>query len=376
MARRDWMNTWKYYTRPLTTYPWVEKSFDVSNYDVFFSMNHGWPLPRVSDAGGMWKYEKYRDTPLVAFVPPNALDRFYGSVTTNPPRGWTLSNPREPGATELDSFGTTAISRVEPTNPSMDMTVALGELVKDGFPAVSGASLLSERAKIARSAGSEYLNVEFGWKPLVSEVRSFAHAVKNSDRIFNQYRKDSGNQIRRRYALPSTQNITRQEHTTVPLLPADAGSAPGFAFQRIGERMWFSGAFKYHIPTSDSQIAKFQDWSTKADRILGARITPEDLWNLAPWSWAADWFGNTGDVMHNVSALGHDGLVMRYGYVMCHTWSDMTVSATYKGHHVSRKWLWERKHRAKATPYGFGVDPSSFSARQVAVLAALGLSRT
>lgn len=108
-------------------------------------------------------------------------------------------------------------------------------------------------------------------------------------------------------------------------------------------------------------------------------MTPEVLWELAPWSWAVDWFSNTGDVIHNISTLGYDGLVMEYGYMMTHTQYDRRVEATalVNGVSVSARTVSRRetKRRTVATPYGFGIDDTTLSPRQLAILAALGLSR-
>jgi hypothetical protein len=82
--------------------------------------------------------------------------------------------------------------------------------------------------------------------------------------------------------------------------------------------------------------------------------------------------------MHNVSALGRDGLVMQYGYVMSHRIRDTYMTApSYVGNdllsrHIKVVW----KKRRAATPYGFGVDLSTLSKRQVAILVALGLSKS
>jgi len=82
--------------------------------------------------------------------------------------------------------------------------------------------------------------------------------------------------------------------------------------------------------------------------------------------------------MHNVSALGRDGLVMQYGYVMHentrHLYANASSTQYSSSASVHVKDLFQV--RTAATPYGFGVDLKSLSAKQIAILAALGLSRT
>jgi hypothetical protein len=121
---------------------------------------------------------------------------------------------------------------------------------------------------------------------------------------------------------------------------------------------------------------KFQDWMSMTDHLLGVKVTPETVWNIAPWSWAADWFANTGDIMTNISNLGKDGLVMQYGYSMMERVLRSESKARFDGILTKRTQETVHKRRMPATPYGFGVNLSTLSPKQVAIIAALGLSRS
>jgi hypothetical protein len=123
-------------------------------------------------------------------------------------------------------------------------------------------------------------------------------------------------------------------------------------------------------------------FAAQADHLMGIRLTPETVWNLAPWSWAVDWFTNTGDIIHNISAFARDSLVMKYGYIMSHDHLDgycvMPGGTNFNGNITggSVTYLRDRKKRFPASPYfGFGTT-GSLSAGQKAILLALGLSRT
>jgi hypothetical protein len=281
---------------------------------------------------------------------------------------------------QLDQAGTTAIARCEPTNPIFDAATFIGELRDGGIPKAPGLQAIAslrERTAVAKAAGSEYLNVEFGWKPLVSDLRNLSRAVHESHQIMSSYRKGSGKKIRRAFSFPP-ENSTRQYKGAMLPIPSQVNAfLTGYETSHKTSSVWFSGAFRYWLPTSDSQMNKFEDFKQKAAKLYGARLTPETVWNLTPWSWAADWFTSTGDVLHNISALGHDGLVMQYGYIMAQTEHERVrvgtdgVGTTVS--HIKRDVI---KQRRAATPYGFGANLSSLSGKQVAVLAALGLSRS
>lgn len=73
---------------------------------------------------------------------------------------------------ELAAMGRFAISQVAPTKSLFDMASFVGEL-REGLPhAVGFASTSRGRTSAARSAGGEYLNVQFGWKPLANDAKS------------------------------------------------------------------------------------------------------------------------------------------------------------------------------------------------------------
>jgi hypothetical protein len=115
---------------------------------------------------------------------------------------------------------------------------------------------------------------------------------------------------------------------------------------------------------------------------VGADPSPETIWNLAPWSWALDWFSNTGSVVQNISSFQSDGHVLAYGYMMEHSSSTDTYSldgcTLTNGQPLEIPVFTlttEVKKRRKANPYGFGVRWDGLSAFQYSILAALGITR-
>jgi hypothetical protein len=308
------------------------------------------------------------------FAPGGTIGYTFGSAVP-----WT-SNQGSDG--DLNAFGTSAIARSIPTNPVFSAATALGELRRDGLPSLPGLTARDQTA-LSRKAGSEYLNIEFGWLPLVRDIRTFAFAVRNSHKLISQYVKDSDKKIRRRTGGPRF-SATGLAFGSGNLYPAAANINTSFRADEVVEtKYWFSGAFRYHVPMGSSNWDKLRRYEQLSNYLLGTRITPEVLWNVAPWSWAVDWFTNTGDVMTNISRLGSDGLVMQYGYAMRQSRLRGTVTHTTTGFgnsvppglSCSITQVKEFKKRVAANPYGFGIDDLSLSQRQLAVLAALGLTR-
>jgi hypothetical protein len=287
-----------------------------------------------------------------------------------------------PSNSELDALGTTAIARTIPTSPLVGLAVTLGEIRSEGIPKLIGADLTQERVRRARAAGSEYLNAEFGWFPLLNDVFAFTAAVTDHQQIIDRYVAESGRLLHRAYTFPDQISTTTSTGTAYPVPASKTGFWNGIGTKTTTTtttvRQWFEGAFTYHLAPPGSVLREEQI----AAKRFGLRITPEVLWNLTPWSWAADWVTNIGDVARNVSAFMNDGLVMPYGYMMKETSIKKTVHNTgaitkYGQHRVSchQSFTTTRKIRRKATPFGFGLNLTSFTSRQWAILAALGLSK-
>jgi len=234
--------------------------------------------------------------------------------------------------------------------------------------------------------------VVFGWLPLQQDISDLTKGMVELDRLITQYENNAGKVVRRRYDFPPD---VKDEETvlignrSVVLMPTTglffrSGSSTGQVIRRrttVVQR-WFSGAFTYHLPTGYDR-AKIGSYANRVVEEFGLDLDPEVLWNLAPWSWAVDWFGTVGDALHNYQSWVADGLVMRYGYIMEHTIvrdtltfvGDSGLLPQYPGRPDNLVLVTESKVRRQATPFGFGLQLSGLTARQQAIVAALGISR-
>jgi hypothetical protein len=286
-----------------------------------------------------------------------------------------LPLPALPTNAQLDALGTTALARTEPTRPAFDLSVFLGELMREGIPNAPGLAV-REQTRLAKSAGSEYLNIEFGWLPLVRGIRDFAKTVDESDRILRSYQEQANTIIQRSYEWPEIRTDRSDSFSLASMYPASALMQADSNYRQSSfVKKWFEVEYRYFLPVGSTPNDKFRRFGSYARKLLGIDLSPEVLWNLAPWSWAADWVSNTGDVLHNVSAIGQDGLVIQHGYVMYHRGRTKEFTAKYVNVPQMRTDLVETKHRQPATPFGWGVDMGNLSPKRLAILAAVGISR-
>jgi hypothetical protein len=302
---------------------------------------------------------------------------------------------------ELDAIGSTLMSRALPTNPIAGLSVFLGEL-RD-LPKVPGTNLLKGLGQdprhwkkrtqfyrsLAKNGSKEYLNTVFGWEPFVRDIAKFMAASKHADKVIARFERNAQQQIKRtrRLKTVTAKSYTISNNSTygTPTTLSWAYKSSSKLHTEVYEerKRWFEGCFTYYLPPAN---ATGFDAVKRREQILnhlyGSRVTPHTLWSLAPWSWAVDWKGNIGDVVKNWSAFTTDGLVLKWGYVMekstrrtIYSVPDLTFKSGKK--HTGKQIIEAiTKSRRVATPYGFGLSSGDFSAKQLAIIAALGISRT
>jgi len=365
-----------------------------------------------NEGGPFFTYKKYGmttagETPLA--VPVTLAGR--GRVGSDRYRYGTYIGPMLPlepsqmgyppplvysDSSSLDKFGTKAIALVSPSNPTADLSVFLKELLTEGLPKMIGSTLTGLEGtlkNIGRKPGKEYLNVEFGWKPMISDLRKLASAIIHANSVIEQYYRGSGSMVRRRYAPPPvTKTETFVWKTNVsPWIGPSVGTIIDSATVNKGTvycqettvtKQWFSGAFTYYVPPDETIRGELARMVIMARKLLGLSLTPDELWNMAPWSWAVDWFFNVGQVLHNWSNWAIDNQVLLYGYVMeqkfvrrHYTFSGPTGFKPAAARPSDVVLTLEVKQRRKATPYGFGVVEQNLSARQKAIAAAIATTR-
>lgn len=292
---------------------------------------------------------------------------------------------------DINFFGTQAIASTRPLKPVANLTNFLGEFVLDGLPKTIGdLSSVFTRAQFFRSLGDQYLNVAFGWTPFIKDLSKLLKAVSTSYKVLEQTRRDSGRIVRRRHDWePVTEHLKVEEPFRNGFLASfprddfmDYRYPPAMTYltQSLHTEMWFTGAYTYFLAADSNVFSRFERFDQLANALIGSRITPETLWQLAPWSWLVDWKLNVGDLLSNIAAFSNDDLVLKYGYLMRKTTATSTLSASFQlksglSDPVSVRRISVQKERYRATPHGFGLDPASFSAAQAAIVVSLGLAR-
>jgi len=361
----------------------------------FFSNKMKWSgLPaRVSLQGDLvpsssgWKSEGVLVPP---FVEEQMRKGKYGTAAS-----LAAISPTAESESSMLIKGTTAISRVAPTSPVWDGASALAELYGSG---VVKAPLAGRDGNLPTSGkdlsklnpGSEYLNLAFGYAPTASDILSMRDVARRSEKILAQLERDSGKLIRRSYEFPKTNPVpdsSGYQGTFPTFLGGGSPSAYEVGMGRMDllttttRDQRFSGAFMYHLPPKGTWRRKIAE----LDHLYGLRPGIDTAWNAVPFSWLADYFGNMGDVLKNITAFAQDGLVLKYGYITSVTETTWDIKWSYPVRRDGDRNAWSNytgsiqcsfrvMSRMPANPFGFGPTGVAITGRQKAILAALGVS--
>jgi hypothetical protein len=337
---------------------------------------------------------------------PGYDSRFYAGplVPRDPASGWASLDSfaaEFPAYSDsnLNALGSKAIAQSIPTRSIAGLSQFLGEL-REGLPSLALQSLRHGKgiSGATNAVSGEYINYQFGIKPLISDIKKMAKAVLNSTEHINWLIAHSGKPVSGDFSFPAEEmtqsrstsmsfdrsvssNYNFDSEDAIYLYKSDY-SAPRVtvdSYRSIKRNVWFKGSFIYQLEDGQGLLAKATAYEQLANKLLGTRFTLSTLYELTPWSWLLDWFTDVGDVISNYEAFSQDGLVLRYGYLMSQTRWDIGTTISDPGFasgptgSISSHFWRTQKQRVRSTPYGFGLQPSSLSDQQWSILGALGM---
>lgn len=348
----------------------------------------------------MYKYEGgFLPTGFSNFG-PSAADLYQGHALGN----WS------PAALQngLEELGARAWNKARPKPSKSDILTFLGELRElpsmlkttaklnhDIWSSVAGkrhkgAPTLND---VPKEVANNFLNHAFGWAPFVGDLSNFYDTWKTQDQSIKQMLKDNGQWIKRRTRVDDDAVMTNhvvQSETNPWVMPtlhdwfySPKGNSIGRTetFHESYLRTWFVGSFKYFIPRPpDNPDTAAYNRVMDLLRLYGVRLSPSVIWNLTPWSWLTDWFGNLGDIIDNIDAQMNDNLTARYAFIMRESRQRYVNDSTVYSCKGDIRMTWARevlsKTRVEAHPFGFGLTGGGLNSNyRLAILAALGLTR-
>lgn len=384
---------------PISTF-YTPQSSALKYRDAQRTWSIGHAGPPYRSGGPFWTYDyRHRGNDPVKYGTYIAkrykLYKYVGSfISSIEPGDFSGLVPTTMGSGSWVSFGDpspygpAAWAKFAPGRPQVQLGVALGEL-RD-LPRMLATTAKGfhdawkdlRRVMNFREASNHWLNHQFGWLPFLADVRRMLHTYRNLDRLYAEAVRNNGQWTRYggTVLVEDTSSVTSSSDTMSAHFPTlnsyfyDSSSTGSHSIiVHDTTRVWFEGKFRYWIANIDSIFTN----RNFERRLFGLSLTPSLVWELIPWSWLADWFSNIGDVFAAVDNGWADNLAAKYAYVMCR--KERVVELTSTNLVVGRDtWTYSvtTKKRSEASPLGFTLSWPDFTPRQIAILAALGITRS
>jgi hypothetical protein len=370
-------------------------------------------------------YSSTKLTTDVVFVPtvpfPNFSDPFGVAITDRTVGSgrltyfpWPAGYPYPTGSpTEIvsnavkNSVASGVIASANPWKPKANLAQSILELMTGDVPSVlkNLRKHIYDLQSFKKTAGSDWLNVQFGWVPLISDIRDTVEVLLKLHMLLHgsdNYRRARGGD------LGSWARITETPYDRTlwygsPLSPGSLTSPYWKDYQNTGtppvspgyipEGQWsrslritadFRFTAKYHRGAQPN--SRERGYIERPTELLGLEITPAVLWELTPWTWLLDWASNLGSLASNLSLLDWSNVLLDYAYLTFFVKTESSISwqgsksndsGRFNLSHsfIAQGYTSEEKVREQASPYGFSVGWDGLSPFQLSILAALGMSR-
>jgi len=363
--------------------------------------------------GGKYDADCVLNVPSRLGVPGSITNQFYETRPTEAfsTFGWsaypgvtllTNSNPSyKPFPKSLEiNVGTRLIGELNPYASTASFLATLIELMRGDVPTVirNLRKYITDINSLKKTIGSDYLNIQFGWAPLLKDIEKLVNTCITLDTLLftsdNKRRSTRRTLVdhawngttdsfdRRTVAAPFATFLSTTKEGTPGLPPAALTLTyqEGLVYSRQNVSINYTARYTKGVRSN----AILNGRVDQAITFLGMDLTPDVLWQVTPWSWLLDWFANLGDVISNITNLSMKDIILDYAYLTNRIETERGILAwkpslvgnmTSSRYTVGHKVITVEKTRNQASPYGFSVGFDGLSPYQISILVALGLAR-
>lgn len=250
----------------------------------------------------------------------------------------------------------------------------------------------------------QFLNEQFGWSPFIKDLKDLLSNVIHYTERLRRLAAENGQWIRRRTILVNnTDHKIISSGVGVQLYPMNVLGGvdwtmfydPGSPYvpphwEVMEDKVTYAtavGSFRYWLPEfagplDDTLQGRLNIARATLD-LFGLRASPSNIYKAIPWTWLIDWVTGVGRSIQAIQDQTLDSMVAKYMAMSHHVVTTRTfrqVLPFTKSNGGSKTFeftqLIDVKQRKMATsPFGFYLDASALTGRQLAILGALGVSR-
>lgn len=338
----------------------------------------------------------------------------YGNLTGLPQHRGTIGNPipwtaqpffldQKVSNLAFQKQVSDVFAQASPDKNDASLLTTAVELLRGDVPSIlkNFRKYWDDGQSLAKSLGSEYLNVQFGWAPLFREVAGIIKHLMTLDQLLyygstRRHRAWAGPATRSETSITngtgtflSTLTIDQLHYTRDLLKPTmQSLSVQGDTAQTSTWVQDYRLSARFAGIARPSRAAdQFNDKALAVLENLGIINDPKILWELTPFSWLADWAVNIGSAMENATyySVNNGGRSIDYAYVTTKTVShieERLLKANAPGFQSSQRIdsgkcsiTTTQVDRKRVSPFGIGVDMSTLTSGQFNILVALGLAK-
>jgi hypothetical protein len=254
------------------------------------------------------------------------------------------------------------LARTNPSRPVVDLPIAIYELRE--IPEL----LREEGNKIIRGLAAGNLALQFGIKPLISDLQSLMNFSDEVAKRQRELERLAEGGLRRKRDLWSGS-------TTAGPLSIIAQSGDGVTVTIGVHKATQRKVWGHVVWTPDNPKLMKGDMRNLARKaVLGLTIDFATAWNAIPWSWLVDWCGNVGDILtarRNIVGASHGPV-----QIMTQTTTTALASQTPEtGFVTPGGWKEVTKQRRSVVYVPVDVQLPILSLRQLSILGSIGVTR-
>jgi hypothetical protein len=236
--------------------------------------------------------EQFTYYPTLTCTSPGGYQWLQQPISTKPAPWDPRHYYSQPTLLDLNNKAWEILAKTNPSIPHVSIPTFIGEL-KDlpGLVKGYGDGLL-------KAVANGYLSWRWAIKPMISDLGKLCRFVKAvDDRTLMLQKLAQGKTLRKRVNLGTVQG--RHTYGSSILESSPGGSLTGTFHDDYSMKEWGTAQWKL-LPNSVLPQLGYGPLRNMARKLTFGFTDHEALataWELTPWSWLADWFGNTGDLI-------------------------------------------------------------------------------
>jgi len=296
---------------------------------------------------------------------------------------------------DLSAWGTKGANKARLIKPVLDLPVIVGELA-EAKQLVTGlgslvrhirAAAKTDRQAIARirdlirGSGEQNLYLAFGVYPILETLERLNRLESSISRAIARIDEIEGKWIHREIVLLDDDRVNTTTVSDGVFPPKIAqtwmGTNEAEIVDHIRDKIWFSTWIRLKLP----KMTKPERYDYLRDKLLGGPPSGKVLYELAPYSWMADWFTSAGAFVAN--AMDHTLYQWKFPCTMHETSFDRKVTGRLELVYGSeRRWMYPKgygkftvKRREPFLWSSIGISAESINTFRGFIAASLAASR-